>query len=580
MNLHGQNLSEASFVPIARTLSKIGGHILSLDLSFNPLFRDSCVTALESVLRTSPSLAYITLEKTGLSETGATSLLRCMAQMGTIKSLNLGSNKLTDRFFERLGALFSADKLLSIESLNLSNTKMSEKAAMTLLVPIVERSCVERLNLSMNGLRCKTGSCLLSLLSTQAKSKLRCVDLGYNPIGRSLLQAIEAELVRKRSVKDQINEFCTPKEPEPRPQDDSLGCEESRISAEQNTVPDPEEKLEPAEEEVYNVVLENTQEPAKLQTEAEEAQCTFDRAPEEAEKPVGNEENITPGFADKLPPAQSRQGRGSPLRETASFQNCESDTDKSGTKKTLTSALGTTGKLSANSNYDYEKIRAKILESKNNALDFHPFYSRLRKAVTAAPSQRDTAPEEGVTPAETPAAATTILEEPADSDTLPVPKPDAPPHQATKAILRDQIQKLLSYYFALDQRNLPPDIVLTEVVNLVRESDAAIFQHTKTPVSQPQTRFAQRRSSSRPSGSVGEIRGRFIRKRNVSLSQCSVRTGGSGVAASKYETESAENGMPTRGVIQGGVEAQTYMKIVKNRRCSYASLTPKRFHVG
>eukprot|EP00826_Nyctotherus_ovalis_P020400 TRINITY_DN16401_c0_g1_i3.p1 TRINITY_DN16401_c0_g1~~TRINITY_DN16401_c0_g1_i3.p1 ORF type:complete len:528 (+),score=140.05 TRINITY_DN16401_c0_g1_i3:2-1585(+) len=199
INLENKNVNELTLIPIAKTLTKLGFHILSLNVSFNLLFNDSCVGYLEGVVRASPNLAYISLEKVGMTNQGAISLVNCLCSASTIRSINFGSNKLSEKVTEKFIAVFKKGKLLALESLNLSNIKMSEKSAISLLSAIIQHSQVVSLNLSANSLKYKTASHLLHLLSANPNAPLMYVDLAYNPVAKPLLNTIEEELQRRQA---------------------------------------------------------------------------------------------------------------------------------------------------------------------------------------------------------------------------------------------------------------------------------------------------------------------------------------------------------------------------------------------
>ena len=434
INLHNQNLNELTFIPICRALAKIGTHIISLDLSFNPLFKDCCVTHLELVLKASPSLAYVTLEKTGISELGATTLIKCMSNMNAIKSLNMGSNKLSEKFFERLGSVFNEGKFMTMEALNLSNTKMSERSAVMLLVPLVENSNIEKLNLSMNCLRYKAASCLLTMLTTHPRSALKHADLTYNSISKSLLQAIEGELMKKqqdanKTLSDQveisgINPICEISNgfrANGRAQKDNSGNELEilmdhmsgnkenvgfdknivRIRCTKPVIPDeknvdlelgqysPQNAPDPREEiETDAAVLQENKINEELEQINEECGPKFLRKkgslPGEGNDPrarilkgkrsatpneVGSQETEVLRVENEN--VGQRREKRSPLKSTATFINTEAEHEvDSGQPAVLREMQGYN---------NYENMREKILRSKNNAKELHPFYARQKK---------------------------------------------------------------------------------------------------------------------------------------------------------------------------------------------------------
>jgi len=199
INLENKNVNELSLIPIVKTLHKVAFHILSLDMSFNSLFNDSCVGYLEGLIKACPNIAYIALEKVSMTDQGAISLINCLCNTSSIRSIKMGSNKLSEKVAEKFTAAFKKGKLLSLESLNLSNIKMSERSAIALLTSVVEYSQIVSLNLSNNCLKYKTGAHLINLLSVNINAPLMHVDLSYNPIGKPLLKTIEEEL-QKRQV--------------------------------------------------------------------------------------------------------------------------------------------------------------------------------------------------------------------------------------------------------------------------------------------------------------------------------------------------------------------------------------------
>jgi len=199
IDLQGHNLNELIFIPISKALSKIGPHIFSLDISFNPLFKDSCVTYLKKTLQMSVNLNYLSVEKTGITDRGALTIIECLTVTNAIRSLNIGSNKLGEKFIEGLVQVFEENKLQTLEDLNMSNLRLNEKDAITLLTPLVQYSNIEKLNLSMNQLKHKAGTHLINLLESEEKSVLKHVNLLYNPIDKSLLEAIELELTKRQN---------------------------------------------------------------------------------------------------------------------------------------------------------------------------------------------------------------------------------------------------------------------------------------------------------------------------------------------------------------------------------------------
>ncbi len=470
INLCNQNLNELTFMPISKALVKIGPNVLSLDLSFNLLFKDCCVTHLESVLRANNGLEYITIEKTGISEAGACSLIRALAGIPTLRSLNIASNKLSERFFERLGTLFSEGRMSSMEALNLSNTKMSEKSAVSLFVPLIENSHVEKLNLSMNCLRYKAGSCLLTLLTTQPRAALKYVDLTYNSISKSLLQAIEAELFKRqhdanKTLSDQvelsgINPICESAGPvhtpdvqsreQQREQEASSGAElallidnmpaagnkenaettQFEASGKEVTVPDTRSMCE---EEAYNILREKAlnhflvanRKPCEAEKKASSSSqqrsmdqcCTFHENP--AEPRAQPQEVVDVDQSEPQPTEEelaqfrqmadsgSRQKRGSPLKATASFQSLGSEEAGSGS---------------------YEDMRSKIMHNKNSAQALHPFYAHMRRPESeASDSAADTF--ETQQPAPPQQQQQTVIVEELEEDTL-----------STKNALHQQLQ--------------------------------------------------------------------------------------------------------------------------------------------
>ena len=201
INLCNQHLNEILFIPISKSLCKIGPSIIRLDLSFNLAFNDCCSIHLERVLRYCSKLELLTLEKTGISDQGGVCILKAL---GNIKNLNMSSNKLSEKFMDRMGAEFKAGRLQNLQILNLSNLKMNEKGAISLFEPLIQSSKVETLNVSMNCLKFKTGSFLINLLREYKESPLIQLNLEYNSMSKALLKEIDEELNKKRLGSEEI----------------------------------------------------------------------------------------------------------------------------------------------------------------------------------------------------------------------------------------------------------------------------------------------------------------------------------------------------------------------------------------
>ena len=178
-----------------------------------------------------------------------------------------------------------------------------------------------------------------------------------------------------------------------------------------------------------------------------------------------------------------------------------------------------------------------------------------------------------------------------------------------KKVVKDQIQKLLSLYAALEQvdpfnspgNDIDSDSVLKNAANMVKETQATVDTameevNAQNPLVRTKfvsrfkdtgvrtafvssNRIERRRFSSKP-GSVAcsrggeEVRGRFIRKRNGSTNLTQYNSCVS--RASKYEMEGGNN-ETAKGFIEGGLEAQVYRKIISSR---FEHLRPKRFTIN
>jgi len=403
INLHNQNLNELVFTPISKALSRIGPNIISLDLSFNPMFKDCCAIHLESMMRNCTNLAYITLEKTGITDAGSISIISALTKYAafSIKSINFGSLKVTDKFFDKLASTFKELKLQNLESLNLSNTKMSEKAAISLFVPLVQCSNLEKLNISMNSLRYKAGSCLLTLLTTNPKSMLKHIDLSYNPISKTLYEQIMQELSKRgeenktmtdhielqgiNNIADSDGKFETPQMS--MPFKDS--GQHPKIGENlQETI--PLENIENAIEENKNDEIMEFVGNMPENTNGEFIPEKFSDSNEKEKSPVEVEVlSVIKNTDEKSEPTSRRIQEKSPLKGTATFKNQQERQQNSNRQMQMTNS-SQDSKESDNKTNDTEKIlkdmplnpnyqnlREKILKNKANAKMLHPFYARL-----------------------------------------------------------------------------------------------------------------------------------------------------------------------------------------------------------
>ena len=202
INLNNKNLHQLAFIDISKTLIKMSQYMVSLDISFNILFNDPCVSTLDEVIRSCINLDKLDIEKVSITDKGGIDILKSLCAVNRIKVLNMGSNKLKEGFIDKLINSFKGGKLKSIESLNLSNIKMSEKTAIKIFLPLLEHSNVTELNLSMNCLKHKAGTHILNILSQNQKLILTDLDLSYNPMGMPLLSAIDNELLKRKPAID------------------------------------------------------------------------------------------------------------------------------------------------------------------------------------------------------------------------------------------------------------------------------------------------------------------------------------------------------------------------------------------
>eukprot|EP01022_Parablepharisma_sp_SALTPOND_P020140 TRINITY_DN3582_c0_g1_i1.p2 TRINITY_DN3582_c0_g1~~TRINITY_DN3582_c0_g1_i1.p2 ORF type:complete len:721 (+),score=63.46 TRINITY_DN3582_c0_g1_i1:1103-3265(+) len=594
INLHNQGLNELTFMPISKALSKVGPHIISLDLSFNLLFKDCCVVHLENVLRTSTNLAYLTLEKTGITDQGGINIIKSLAMTSTIKSLNISSNKFSDKFFDRLATTFKEGKLQALEALNLSNTKMNEKHAIALFLPLIQCSNVEKLNLSMNSLRYKAGSCLITLLTTNPKSALKHVDLSYNPLSKSLLEAIEMELVKKQN---EANKTIT---------------DQAEISG-INPIMDTKNAFNPAimanygknmeeatttlnkfEENMKELMLEEQipLESVEPYNEVNTEKCEQCFDPEEfAEPEYGQEEVLDPeDLEEKDVPTYRHVKEKIPAENTATF--CETS---NGTEGALQEVPYST---------NYENIRAKILKNRANAKELHPFYARchnnrsMKENTATWASSRSNFSEDLTKRKPNKTSATVIVEEleedtitsnkgvkksmdefrtnPRDSSTAkklyqaPDPSSNYEIEEA-KNIIKSHIHKLLEFYATLDSSFGLKGDPLEAAKRLVYETQ--VPAETVTTRSKSTGKIASRRFSANQVGR--EIRGRFIRKRNDSTHLTQYSTN---VSRTTYETESGLGAdIGKKGIVWGGEEEKVYKEILGK---AGISLRPKRFVVN
>jgi len=318
VNLHNQHLNELLLVPISKLLSRIGQSILVLDLSFNLSFNDCCALHLKKTLKNCLNLNELTIEKTGITDQGGIVIIKTLTN---IKSLNVSSNKLTERFTEKLGTIFEEGKLQKLEVLDICNLKMNEKAAISLLEPLVRKSNVEILNFSMNCLKFRSASHLLNLLVRYKNSALKYVDLQYNPISKSLLNEIETELMQKRNYLEKVVEGQANK------------VLKSHIDYKISIVEEPKSIPSP----ILNESLSQTPNSHKV---GKHVKCSM---------PIQLIEAPT-----EMSPNKSE--------ESINKEQSNEDTKDQGILN------------EAQSNINYESLRIRIMQSKDKANDLHPFY--------------------------------------------------------------------------------------------------------------------------------------------------------------------------------------------------------------
>ncbi len=196
--LSATNFSISLAALIRSNASASSSQIVSLDLSLNPSLGDRCILQLESLVKASAcSLLHLNLERTGITGLSGARILRWLPRTCGLRSLNLGSNVLGSAFFNKfVDAMTVEGKLRSLRQLGLSNVGMDDCAAVKLFSALIQNSHVERVSVSMNNLRYRTGATLVTFLGAmQGRHTLLYIDLSYTAVSESLVSSVDKLLL-------------------------------------------------------------------------------------------------------------------------------------------------------------------------------------------------------------------------------------------------------------------------------------------------------------------------------------------------------------------------------------------------
>jgi len=199
ISFHNKSINKSNFTAVGKLLFNIFSRIESFDISLNPHFTDNCIPIFKQILIKANCLAYLSLEKIGVSTGGAINLLKSLQEMNSLKSLNFGSNEYGSKFYEYLGSIFNQNKLKELEILNLSNSKMKDEYFYFIGKPIFLKSNIKRLDLSMNLLTQKSGLFILNIFKNAKLNqiKLNDIDLKQNHINSTVSESIKQKLLQK-----------------------------------------------------------------------------------------------------------------------------------------------------------------------------------------------------------------------------------------------------------------------------------------------------------------------------------------------------------------------------------------------
>jgi len=107
-------------------------HIQSVSFANNIFFNNNCIKYLIEFLQESHELKKLSLEKLSISDNHIISLFEALPHT-KLEELNLSSNTLTHNSFERLSKVIKeSGNCLTLKKLNLSNTKLNDRAGVEL----------------------------------------------------------------------------------------------------------------------------------------------------------------------------------------------------------------------------------------------------------------------------------------------------------------------------------------------------------------------------------------------------------------------------------------------------------------
>ena len=107
-------------------------HIQSVSFANNIFFNNNCIKYLIEFLQESNELKKLSLEKLSISDNHIIWLFEALPHT-KLEELNLSSNTLTHNSFERLSKVIKeSGNCLNLKKLNLSNTKLNDRAGVEL----------------------------------------------------------------------------------------------------------------------------------------------------------------------------------------------------------------------------------------------------------------------------------------------------------------------------------------------------------------------------------------------------------------------------------------------------------------
>jgi len=208
-NFQNQKMTTTVFPSILKSILPKSRFIISLDLSLNPGLQDRCILQLEPFIKSAKCLTLLNLEKTGISHISGVTILKAFPKKNQTQSLNFSSNKLGTIFFDELCTTLKSNNFAQLKCLNLSNTGLNDHSAVKLFTSIFHNSNIERIYVSMNNLRYKTGAGVISLLSANTTAKIRFIDLAYTSVSKSLISTIN-EILQRNSQRNSTRNLIQP----------------------------------------------------------------------------------------------------------------------------------------------------------------------------------------------------------------------------------------------------------------------------------------------------------------------------------------------------------------------------------